>query len=77
MPNDISNRKLVDVNDRAFAFAARFVKLCRFLEKYSDVSRSLCNQLLRAGNSIEANLEEASAGQSKADFIHKNGISLK
>ncbi|HXG83654.1 MAG TPA: four helix bundle protein [Pyrinomonadaceae bacterium] len=35
------------------------------------------NQLLDAGTSIGANLEEAQAGQSPDDFIHKNSISLK
>ena len=34
-------------------------------------------QLLDAGTSVGANLEEAKAVQSKADFIHKNAISLK
>jgi len=32
---------------------------------------------LRAGTSIGANLEEARAGQSRADFISKNAIALK
>jgi four helix bundle protein len=32
---------------------------------------------LRAGTSIGANVEEAQAGQSRADFISKNGIALK
>lgn len=71
------NLKLVDVKDRAFAFAVRVVKLCKFLEKNTDVGRSVCNQLLDAGTSVGANLEEAVAGQSTADFIHKNAISLK
>jgi four helix bundle protein len=35
------------------------------------------SQLLRAGTSVGANLEEARAGQSTADFIHKNAVSLK
>ena len=35
------------------------------------------NQLLYAATSVGANLEEAVAGQSKADFIHKNAIALK
>jgi four helix bundle protein len=39
--------------------------------------RILGSQLLRAGTSIGANVEEAQAGQSRADFIHKNGIALK
>ena len=70
-------QKIVDIRERAFAFAVRIVKLCKFLEKNSDVSEVLINQLLDAGTSIGANLEEAQAGQSKPDFIHKNSISLK
>lgn len=37
----------------------------------------LAKQLLRAGTSIGANVEEAQAGQSKADFISKMSIALK
>jgi four helix bundle protein len=70
-------QKIIDIWERTFAFAVRIVKLCKFLEKKSDVSLSLINQLIRAGTSIGANLEEAVAGQSKSDFIHKNSISLK
>ncbi len=73
----IESPKLIDIRERAFAFAVRIVKLCKFLEKNSDVSKNLINQLLNAGTSVGANLEEAKAGQSKADFIHKNSISLK
>jgi four helix bundle protein len=65
------------IRERAFNFAVRIVKLCRYLEKHSDVSKSVIDQLLDAGTSIGANLEEAVAGQSRADFIHKNSISLK
>jgi four helix bundle protein len=69
--------KIFDIRDRAFAFAVRIVKLCDYLEKKTNVSRSLSGQLLRAGTSVGANLEEAKAGQSRADFISKNSISLK
>ena len=68
---------MVDIRERAFAFAVRIVKLCRYLEQNSNVSKNLVSQLLDAGTSIGANLEEAKAAQSKADFIHKNSISLK
>jgi len=34
-------------------------------------------QLLRSGTSIGANVEEAQAGQSRADFLSKYSISLK
>ncbi len=73
----VSHPKIVDIRERAFAFAVRIVKLCKFLEKKSDVSRNLISQLLDAGTSVGANLEEAKAAQSRADFIHKNSISLK
>src|SRR4051812_6800289 len=72
-----TGEKRVDVNDRAFALAVRVVKLCKYLEKNSDVSRSLVSQLMRAATSIGANLEEAIAGQSRPDFIHKSAIALK
>jgi four helix bundle protein len=55
----------------------RIVKLCRYLEEKPGVRRTLANQLLRAGTSIGANIEEAVAGQSRADFINKNAIGLK
>jgi len=69
--------QVFDIRDRAFEFAVRIVKLCKYLEKNSGVSRSVISQLLRAGTSVGANLEEARAGQSPADFIHKNAVSLK
>ena len=71
------DKEFVDIRQRAFAFAVRIVKLCQFLEKHSSVSKTLIRQLLDAGTSVGANLEEAQAGQSKPDFIHKNAISLK
>jgi len=69
--------ELKDIRERAFEFAVRIVKLCKYLEKHSSVGRTLISQLLDAGTSVGANLEEAKAGQSKADFIHKNAVSLK
>lgn len=72
-----SNEKTDQIREKSFAFAVRIVKLCKYLEKNSDIGRSVINQLLDAGTSVGANLEEALAGQSKADFIHKNAIALK
>jgi four helix bundle protein len=65
------------ITDRSFEFAVRIVKLCKHLEKQDRVSRTLANQLLRSGTSIGANVEEAQAGQSKADFIAKMSIARK
>ena len=62
--------------DKSFAFAIRVVKLYKYLcdEKKEYV---LSKQLLRCGTSIGANINEAQAGQSKADFIAKMSISSK
>jgi four helix bundle protein len=66
-----------DIQARTFAFACRIVKLHEHLTKRSGPNRSLAGQVLRAGTSIGANLEEAHAAQSKADFISKSQIALK
>lgn len=70
-------RKGQDICERTFAFAVRVVKLCRFLNKVPDIDRTLVKQLMRAGTSVGANVEEAQAAQSDPDFIHKYGIALK
>ena len=72
-----STEKVFDIRERAFQFAVRIVKLCQYLDKKTSVSRRLIDQLMDAGTSVGANLEEARAGQSPKDFIHKNSISLK
>ena len=61
--------------ERAFEFALSIVKLCRALEK--DRHYVLAKQLLRAGTSIGANIEEAGAAQSRRDFLHKMSIASK
>ena len=66
-----------DIRERTFDFAVRIVKLCQHLDEKPGVGRTLGKQLLRAGTSIGANIEEAQAGQSKPDFISKNAIALK
>jgi four helix bundle protein len=67
----------VDIRKRTFDFAVRIVRLCNHLFGKPGVSRTLANQLLKAGTSVGANVEEAQAGQSRADFISKNAIALK
>lgn len=73
----VSNIKVDTIREKSFNLAVRIIKLCKYLERNTDVAKSVINQLLKAGTSIGANLEEAVAGQSKSDFIHKNSISLK
>jgi four helix bundle protein len=66
-----------DITERAFEFAVRVVRLCGRLCDRVGPSRRLGDQLLRAGTSIGANVEEGQAGQSRADFITKYTIALK
>jgi four helix bundle protein len=66
-----------DIRERTFQFAVRIVKLCQRLDLMSGVPRTLSHQLLKAGTSVGANVEEAQGGQSRPDFISKNNIALK
>jgi four helix bundle protein len=66
-----------DIRERAFEFGCRVVKLYNALTKRRGALRPLLGQLLRSGTGIGSNLEEAEAGQSKADFVAKCRISLK
>ncbi len=71
-------KKLKDniILDKSFSFSVRVVNLYKYLcaEKREYV---LSKQLLRSGTSIGANINEAQAGQSKADFIAKMAIASK
>ncbi|MCF8219016.1 MAG: four helix bundle protein [Bacteroidales bacterium] len=64
------------LQEKSFAFAVRIVKLYKYLcqQKKEFV---LSKQLLRAGTSIGANVEEAIGGQSERDFFAKLTISYK
>ena len=70
-------RKGADLQDRCFDFACRIVALNDALAKRGPSARSIGSQLLRSGTSIGANVEEADAGQSRADFLSKLTIALK
>lgn len=65
-----------DIAERSFRYALRIIKLYRELQK-DGTGRVLGKQLLRAGTSIGANVHEAQAGQSRADFIAKMSIAHK
>jgi four helix bundle protein len=66
-----------DIKERTFDFAVKIVRFCDELFELLTASRRLSYQLLDSGTSIGANVEEAQAGQSRADFISKYAISLK
>ena len=63
------------VKQKSYSFALEVVRLCTKLkeEKHFEIA----SQLLRAGTSIGANVEEALAGQSRKDFFAKMSIASK
>ena len=66
-----------DIYERVFRFAVRIIKMDRALAKDRRVNRNAMSQLVRASSSVGSNLEEAEAGQSRADFHAKVRVSLK
>lgn len=62
--------------DKSLLFAARIVKLHKYLNKEKKES-IISKQILRSGTSISVNANEAVYGVSKAEFISKLQISLK
>lgn len=66
-----------DIQKRTFSFACRVVRLYQHLSKLKSGGEVLGRQLLKSGTTIGANLEEATAGQSRADFTSKYSIALK
>ncbi|MFO0825601.1 MAG: four helix bundle protein [Gemmataceae bacterium] len=66
-----------EITERTFEFGVLIVQFCEKLGQRAGARRTLANQLLRAGTSIGANVEEAQAGYSRKEFICKYQIALK
>lgn len=66
----------VGIIERTLDFAVQIVQLANTLPK-TPAGFALASQLVRAGTSIGANLQEAKSASSRRDFIHCNVISLK
>ncbi len=66
-----------DIGERTFRFACEIVRFCRRLARGDWAIQVLARQLLKAGTSIGANIEEARAAYSRREFVCKNGIALK
>lgn len=75
--NENKKESKKDITERGFSFACRIVKLYQFWARRKGGVEILGRQVLRSGTSIGANLEEATAGQSRADFVSKCSIALK
>lgn len=62
-----------DIEARTFAFAVRIVKMAKAFPR-DVVAQVVIRQLTRSGTSAEANVEEAQASHSRAEFIRRIGI---
>jgi four helix bundle protein len=69
--------KGAELRERAFEFACRVLNVHRFIWRRDPSLRDTSRQASSAAGSIGANLEEADAAQSRADFISKCNIALK
>ncbi len=74
---NVEFKKPEKIQDRSFDFAFRIVALHEYLCTKRGAARVIARQLLKSSTSIGANLEEASAAQSKPDFISKCSIASK
>jgi len=63
------------IRDRTYQFTLNIIDIYRQLHKQKEFV--LSKQLLRSGTSIGANVEEATAAQSRKDFISKMAIASK
>lgn len=64
------------VLDKSYQFALEIIKIVRLIQS-EQKEYVLTKQLLRSGTSIGANVTEATAAQSKRDFIAKMSIASK
>jgi len=63
------------IRTKSFEFALAVIRLYQALQQQHEYVIS--KQLLRCGTSIGANVEEATAGQSRKDFLSKMAIASK
>ena len=65
-----------DIKDRTFRFALTIISLVEALPNTIS-AKTIGKQIIRSGTSIGANVEEATAAHSKADFIYRMNMALR
>ena len=63
------------IKEKSYNFALDIIEICRKMQTQKEYV--LSKQLLKSGTSIGANVSEATAAQSRKDFIAKMAISSK
>jgi four helix bundle protein len=67
----------IDIYDRVFRFICRVLNMRDALARNRRIDHNSLSQLACSASSIGSNLEEARAGQSRADFHAKLRVALK
>jgi len=65
------------LQDRSFRFAVAIIRFYRRLTSSTDVPRHVAYQMLRAGTSTGANVEEAKSAYSRRDLAARYTIGLR
>src|SRR3954463_3265734 len=65
-----------ELEDRTFEYGVRLMKLGMSLTA-KKVSFRVIDQVVGAGTSVGANVEESHAASSRVDFVHKRDIALR
>ena len=65
------------LKEKAEALSLRIMKMDIYLRKQTNCPANICNQILRSGTSVCANISESYNAESKLDFIHKLSVALK
>ncbi len=73
---NLAGMKGDDISDRLIVLAVRIIEIVDALPE-TTTGKHIAGQLLRSGTSSGANYEEARGAESKRDFVHKLGLSLK
>ena len=76
MNDEIDNKSKENlILNKTIEFSLQIIAFSDLLQKINY--RIIANQLLRSGTSIGANVWEAQAPESRADFVHKMKIAAK
>jgi len=73
MPRNTKKKNVIQ--ERSYNFALAIIDLYKELKNHNEYIFS--KQIVRSGTSIGANVEEATAAQSRKDFISKMSIASK
>ena len=69
---------IYNIQERTYRYAVDAIALYELVQKQRrPAGWIIAKQYLRSATSIGANMEEAKAGESRADFIHKCSIAQK